>query len=481
MEVIETATKAGTAPAGAATTPAPAVQPTRTANQATEQALAQTEEPRGAASVPVAKPGPLLLLNPAVGAPGSAVGVAGSGFDPGATVNVTVKRGENDRGQDVGFAQADQGGSFGGISFNIPEGIGGGTFVVLAQQENSDKVARATGQVQSASPTVKFGTQVGKPGDRITISAKGFVPNETVNVYFNSIGSDPVAQLQADQGGGLGRASVTVPYGAAGSNSFILMGEKSQSPVTVQFLMLNFYPAAGVSVYAAKADTALTFSGTDFGPSERVNIYLNSLQSPPVASVETDAEGAFTNAGEFVIPFSLSGKNTFIFVGDQSQAAVTAGFDVLPYTPYAEASTYGARPGTTITFYGRDFARDEVVRVYVGRGQGSAGSEVSCFKTDSRGAISGVGGYTIPHDAEPGKTTFVLVGDKSKAEAPVAFQVMDPGGPVAPTAEEAKEFHCPYDNEPAEMEGQPEPAAPAPAPATTDQQPAAVPAKPEGE
>lgn len=472
VAVVQTTPDAGSSPAAS----------TAKAVQAAQSTPAPDKPLVAAASVPVSKPGPLLLLNPAVGAPGSAVSVAGSGFDAGATVDVSVKRSESDKGQDIGFAQVDQGGSFGGLNFNIPDGIGGGTFIVIAQQEKSDKRARATGQVQGASPTAKFGTQVGKPGDRLTVSAKGFAPGETVNVYFNTIGSQPVAALQADQGGALGRASLTVPYGPAGNNSFILMGDRSQSPVTVQFLMLNFYPAAGLSSYAAKADTALSFSATGFGPSESVSIYLNSLQSPPVAAVESNGEGAFANAGEYVIPFSLNGKNTFVFVGEKSQAAVTAGFDVLPYTPYAEASTYGARPGTTITFYGRDFARNEVVHVFVGRGQQSAGKEVSCFKTDDRGGISGGGGYTIPHDAQAGKTTFSLVGSKSKAEAPVAFQLMDPGGAVPPSPDEAKEFRCPFEDDqpvntqPAAGTAAPVPAAPkqqtAPAGTAGSQQPA---------
>lgn len=393
-------------------------------------------------------PGPLVLLNPSSGTRGSTVGIAGSGFDPGSTIDLFVRTSESSQLTDLGFAQADGGGSFGGVSYSIPEDAAGGTFTIIAQQHNGEKRAEAVGQVTTASPSVKLGTQVGKAGDNLTVSGKGFIPGETVNVYFNSLSTEPIATIKADGGGGLGRASIRLPYGAVGDNSLIFMGEKSQSPVTTPFLLLSFYPSAAVSEYAAKADTTLTFSGTSFGPNERVLVYLNSLDTPPVAIVQTDEEGAFTGAGSFLIPFQLKGKNTFIFVGEQTQSATTAGFDVLPYTPYAEASTYGGQPGTAVTFYGQGFARQEIVRVYVGRGEGERGREVACFMTNNQGSIiGGTATYTIPSNAQPGKMNFTLVGDKSEAEATAVVQVMQATGPFQPglSEETEQEYVCPYD------------------------------------
>ena len=407
---------------------------------------------------------PLLLLNPAAAAPGSAIGVAGSGFDAGSTIDLFMLKNEQDEeGTSLGFAQADQSGSFGGVSFVIPDDIGGGSFIIEARQENSDNKARAVGQVRASSPAVTFGTQVGKAGDEVTISGKGFANGEKVDVYLNTINSQPIVSYVAGDGGTLNRASLKIPYAPAGNNSFIIVGEKSQSPVTIPFLMLNFYPSAGISAYAAKADTTLSFSGTDFGPGERVLVYLNSTSVAPIAIVQADEAGTFKAAGNFTIPFVLKGKNTFIFIGEQTQAAVTASFDVLPYTPYAEASTYGARPGTSITFYGRDFARNEIVRVYVGATQNSPGREVSCFLTDDKGAIASGGGYTIGTDLQPGQLNFVLKGDKSQVSVPATIEVMPATGPVQ-IPQEQREYACPFDQQGGE--GQPQAQ-----PQTQDQQP----------
>lgn len=416
-----------------------------------------------------------ILLNPATVRPGSSVGVTGSGFDPGSQIDFTLKRKADEKGQGIGFVQADKGGSFGGFSFTLPDTFSSGNFILVAKQHDGKHETSAIGRLTANSPVVTFGTQVGKPGDDIAFSLKGFSPREEVKVYWNSLGAQPVATLQMDEGGGLLSGSIPVPFGAVGNNSFIFVGEKSQSPVTVPFLMLNLYPVASISAYAAKADTTLTFDGSGFGPKERVRVYLNSVQSVPVGIIEADDTGSFEGAGAFLIPFDLKGKNSFILLGEQSQAPATVSFDVLPYTPYAEASTYGGRPGTTITFYGQGFARNEVVHIFVGRGQGSPGEEVTCAKTDRLGSLVAGGSYTIPHNAEPGKLSFSLVGSKSRAEATAVMEVMDPGGTVPPPAASPQPFKCPFNDTGSDgADSAPAAEAPAAAPATapTQQTPA---------
>ena len=396
----------------------------------------------------------ILLLNPATVMAGGTVNVSGSGFTPGATIDLVVKKDKGDKGQSLGFVQADQSGSFGGFSFTLPQDYAGRSFLLVGRQHDGKFEATAQGNAAANSPVVKFGTQVGKPGDSITYSAKGFVTGEEVKVYFNSLSGQPITTVKMDASGGLRQASIRVPFGAVGNNSFIFMGDKSQSPVTVPFLMLNLYPNAAVSAYAAKADTTLTFTGDGFGPHERVSVHLNSPSAPPLAVFEADDKGAFAGAGAFLIPFNLSGKNTFILVGEQSQAAATVSFDVLPYAPYAEPSTYGGRPGTTITFYGSGFARDEVVRVFAGATRDNPGQEVACFKTDNQGNVRGEGSYTVPGGVQKGTMSFRLVGDKSRGVATAAIQVMDAGGPVqVPTAQP---YSCPYDNQGQSQTAQPQ-------------------------
>lgn len=393
---------------------------------------------------------PLVLLNPSSARPGSTIGVTGSGFDPGTTVDITLKRTKDDTGKSLGFVQADKSGSFGGFNLTLPSDFVSGPFIVVAQQHGGAKEAFATGTVAANSPQVTFGTQVGKPGDVVAFSLKGFAPDEPVKIYFNSLTAPVLQTVHTDQNGNVRQDSLTVPFGAVGNNAFIFVGQKSQSPVTVGFLMLNLYPTLSVNTYATRADSTLTFSGKGFGPNERVLIHLNSVQSPPVAVVNADGQGSFKNAAPFTIPFELKGKNTFIAIGEQSQAPSTVSIDVLPYTPLAETSTYGGRPGTTVTFYGTGWARDEVIHVYAGRTPQSQGEMVSCFLSDAHGNFGAAGSYTLSPNLQPGQLLFTLIGNKSQVPASAKMQVMAPDTnmTVAP-APTATPFHCPYDNNPA--------------------------------
>jgi LysM repeat protein len=285
-----------------------------------------------------------------------------------------------------------------------------------------------------------LGTQAAKSGDTVQLSATGFGPDEDVNVYWNDLSSDVIGTVHTDESGGIRQGAVRVPFGAVGNNGFIFVGQVSQSPVTVPFQMLNLYPSVDLSSYAIKPDNVLSFSGKDFGPGENVTVYLNNPDSPPLTSIQTDDSGGFTNAGGFLVPFGLQGKQTLIFIGKESKAPTTASFDTLPYTPSAQPSTYGGRPGTILTFYAIGFARNEIVHAFVGRTQDSAGTEVSCFRTDPQGNAASGGSYVVPGDATPGQLVFSLEGSRSRSVATAALEVIATDVPVQVPPQAA--FQC---------------------------------------
>jgi hypothetical protein len=313
---------------------------------------------------------------------------------------------------------------------------------------------------------VTFGTQVGKPGDVIAYSLKGFAPNEKVSVYFNSLASPVLATMTTDLAGNVRQDSLSVPFGAIGNNSFIFVGAMSQSPVTVSFLMLNLYPTLTVNTYATRADSTLAFSGKGFGPKERVFIHLNSVQSPPIGIANADGQGTFKSGALFTIPFGVKGKSTFIAIGEQSQAPSTVGIDVLPYTPMAETSTYGGRAGTTITFYGTGFARGEIVHAFLGRTAQAQGDEVSCFTADAEGNFGAAGSYAIEAGLQAGQIAFTLTGENSAAPAIVKMQVMAASAnEPSPPKIKRPPFKCPLNSSSALSNSLPTPT-PAPTPQT---------------
>ena len=386
--------------------------------------------------------GALILLNPGVVRQGASMGVTGTGFDPRATVDVLVKQRKSDTGQPISLVHADKYGNF-YDNLTVPETLSAGPFFIEARERSSNKVTLAAGVVAGGTPQLKLDEQVGRPGDLITVSVHGFSPGETINVYWNTMIGQPFTTLHADSGGGIGQATVQVPFGATGVNTFLFVGAKSLSMVAAPFDLLSLYPTIKLSNYALQADHQLNFSGSGFGPGERVLVYLNTTMDQPMAVIQTTQNGSFANATGFAIPFNLKGRQTLIFLGEESRASVAISWTVLPYMPNAQASTYGALPGTTVSFYATGFARQEVVHVYLGHTQNTAGNMVSCFRTDDRGNAAAAGSYVVPGDAQ-GKLVFTLIGAKSEGTALATMSISAPPSPVQVPPQPT--FTCPLDN-----------------------------------
>ncbi len=411
--------------------------------------------------------GPLVLLNPGVVKQGNQVTVTASGFDPGSAVDLIVTRQGSPTALATTPAKADKSGMV-IATITAPTSLSSGTFVVTAREHNSKNTAQGIGTVAGGSPYVKLSKQVGQPGTAITITLHGFAPRESVNVYWNTMSGTPVTTLAMDGGGGVGQATLRVPFGAVGDNTFLFVGQTSQSLAATDFLVLSLYPSVKLSSYALQADHVISYSGSGFGPGERVLVFANGTNSPPLALIQTDANGAFKNAPGFVIPFSLKGKQTLIFMGEQSRAPETVSFTVLPYSPQVEPSTYGGFPGTTISFFATGFARGEVVHVYVVHNKGEKGNMVACFQTDNKGNAGAVGSYLIPGNAQ-GTVGFTLVGATSGGVGVASVKVTAPPTPVQTPPQPP--FTCPLDSQAQQTPAPPAPAQPAAPPA--DQQPAA--------
>jgi hypothetical protein len=271
------------------------------------------------------------------------------------------------------------------------------------------------------------GKAAGKPGDSVTVSASGFGAGERINVYWGRTVGTPAATLTADGSGTVGRASVPVGVAPVGTTTLVLVGQTTHTTATAAYQMLGLYPTTASRPYAVKSGNPMTFSGNGFAPGEPVLIYLNATGGLPALTATAGSNGSF--ATSFVVPFGLKGSQSLTAVGEQSRAAVSSGFDVLPYNPVAQASTYGAMPGTALTFYASGFAANEVVLVYTGGGHGQTGQLVSAFRVSAMGTASAAGHYIVPSGVGPG-LYFNLVGQQSGGSATAKVSVTAPAQPV---------------------------------------------------
>lgn len=377
--------------------------------------------------------GPLITLNPGLVRPSTPITVSGTGFDAGSRVDVLLgaSGGKSNKAVPVATATAGKDGSI-SATFQFPAQASavGTTQEITAQQRGGNKVAKAEAAMTGgAAGEAKLSAVVGKPGDTVNLSVSGFAPGEDLNVYWGRISGPPSATLKADSAGSLSKAPLRVGLGAVGTTSLVIVGAKSGAAASLPFQILRLYPSVAMKPYAVKAAQPIGFAGKGFDPGERVLVHMNSAAGQPIMALPTDQYGAFSASG-IVIPFELTGKQSLVFIGEQSRASTTSGFTVLPYQPVVRASTYGASPGTSITFYATGFAPNEAVHVYVGAGKGGAGGElIAAFRVDAKGRIGAGGSYMIPGNAQ-NAVTFTLVGGRSNATATTTVKVDNSGGAV---------------------------------------------------
>ncbi|MGY1708313.1 hypothetical protein ACI8AC_02245 [Geodermatophilus sp. SYSU D00758] len=438
----------------------------------------------------IAPAGSVITLNPAVAQPGASITVSGFGFDPGSTVDLVLSAAGAAEGEGVGSAEADEDGGF-STQLALPERLAPGNLEVTAKQRDSDITATAEAVATAGTGSVELSETTGKPGDVIAVSARGFEPGETINVYWGRVTGEPSATLTADESGGVGEASVRVGTGTVGDGTLVLVGETSGTAATAAFHLTGLYPTVAAEPYAVKARQAVTLSGEGFAPDEQVLIYINASSGSPLMTTQADDQGDFGGVG-FEVPYGLKGSNSLVMIGEQSRASASSGFEVLPYTPSAQPSTYGGAPGTTFSFFAEGFGPDEVVLVYLGRGQGNPGELVTAFQVDDQGA-AGAGGSFQVDGSDQGTLTFGLVGRDSGSETTAEFQVSAPAGPVGDVppreeytlppelAEEPGESRAdqPAEGAPPAPAPPPEGAPPAPAPPPEGAPPAPAP-PPEG-
>jgi hypothetical protein len=370
--------------------------------------------------------GPLILVNPGLATPGGQVSVQGSGFIPGTSVAVWLEAGHSGKGTVIAHGTASKYGTL-NTGFTMPTSLTGATATVVAQQGGGGKTATAqiVTPIGVGRATID-GKAAGKPGDTVTISASGFGSGEKVDVFWGRVAGTPAATLTADGSGSIGQASVPVGVAPVGPTTLVLVGEKTKTTATASYQMLGLYPGIQPHPYAVQAGHSATLTGSGFAPGEQVLVYLNAASGPPALTATASSAGRLSV--NFMVPFGLKGSQTLTALGEESRASVDSGFDVLPYSPVAQASTYGALPGTAISFYASGFAANEVVEVYLGRGQGSSGQLVSAFRVNSQGSAAAAGSYVIPNGT--GGLSFTLVGQESGGSAVAKISVTKPSQPV---------------------------------------------------
>jgi hypothetical protein len=359
--------------------------------------------------------GAIIVVNPGLVAPGGKAAVQGAGFGAKSTVDLLLKTKASDtRGKAIGTVKADRNGSI-SASFTTPEKVTSKPATLVAQQRSGDRVAQAQVVSGGGIGAVKLNKAIGRPGDSVSLSIRGFGRSEPIDVYWGRVGGTPLTTLTADPSGGIGRADIKVGVVPTGNSTLVLVGRKSKTTATAPFQMMGLYPSLKPSPYAVKSGHRLTLSAKGFAPSERVLFYINTAGGIPAFAANADASGMVRQVA-FQVPFGLRGKQSVTAIGDQTRAVVRTGFQVTPYAPAAEPSAYAGKAGTSVSFYVTGFAAREKVTIYAGGSGSGPGKRVGTFQVDEKGAATAVGSYKITK-ADEGGVSFRFVGQTSNGTA----------------------------------------------------------------
>jgi hypothetical protein len=274
-----------------------------------------------------------LTLQSADLTPDARLTFAGRGFSGGEPASVTVEDDQGTVQTRLESAKVESDGQINMLSVSVPGGLAPGPHTLRVTGQTSGRFGRAIFQLQWQPPAVHLDAYTGKPAHTFGFSGAGFVPGEQVDIYIGSAQpASPLATIAADGRGEIGGRDMAIPQLNPGDYRLAFIGRNSRTPASVGFNVQGFHPWVVLDNYYVAPQAGVGFTGVDFVPGEVVQVYLNTRLSQPVAQVTADADGRVAVKNAFTLP-DLGGNNQLIFVGQQSQAEVSATVTTAAATP----------------------------------------------------------------------------------------------------------------------------------------------------
>ena len=260
---------------------------------------------------------PAIVVSPAAGPPGTVVTVSGAGFGKSENISISF----DSTMLKTKPLVTNGSGSFAPILIKVPAATTAGSHTISALGGNTGQQAQATFTVTS---TVAVSPATGPPGSTVQVSGTGFGASEGVDVYFDAT---DLTLAQTGATGSFGPVSITVPAEAvSGSHTVSAQGRQSGAFAQATFTVTAATtPAIVVSPATGPPGSTAKVTGTGFGPSERVDIYLDTTD---LALAQTGATGSFGPVSITVPGSAVPGAHTVSAQGRQSGAFAQATFTV---------------------------------------------------------------------------------------------------------------------------------------------------------
>jgi hypothetical protein len=298
---------------------------------------------------------PRLRVSPSGGGIGSSARISLTGYEPGETVKIRWKRPD---GVYVTVPVLLSNGSTTTAPTVSSNGSGSYTIVVPAYAGPGPTTIRAAGTATTSNAAVTFTVATCAPspttvyaGRAISFPCAGFLPGETVDIYWKSTATSAIKTFVAGQDGS-GVAAFKVPAATRGTANLIAKGRSSGrtvvSPITVtSYLRLTPASGPGGTTVSAKV------YGFKAGEKICVRRIVDSTTITITCSLTADSVGSSPTFSFKVGDNDPTGVQTVTATGDQGSSA-TRTFNVTaqaaePTVPATPTGTPTATPSATPT------------------------------------------------------------------------------------------------------------------------------------
>lgn len=350
-----------------------------------------------------------VLANPAVSAsktsitPGESLTLTGQGFTPGANLIIGMGGVNTGAGGNYGTATVDGSGRF-TLDVTLakyPDGspLHADTIVVLAHNADGSEKAGAHLQVL-ANPTLTADKTSIKPGDRVTLTGKGFTPGVALTVSLGDINtgaSGTYGTAIADSSGNFSLAVslATFPDGSAlrpGAIVLLVHNADGSEKATAQLQVLP-NPALVASASTIRPSDQVMLTGTGFTPGTAITIRLGGVNTGASGNYGTTVAN---NLGGFALPVTLARypdgsvlqPGTIVLVAHNAggQENATVQLQVIA-APSLTVDRTVIQPGDRIVLTGQGFAAGTLVSISLGRPNSGAGGNYGSAIADASGRV----------------------------------------------------------------------------------------------
>lgn len=368
---------------------------------------------------------PSISLSRTSGSVASSITVTGSAFGSGETVDIFL---DSTQSTAIAGTTAAGDGSF-SVAFKVPDATGG-SHKVYARGRTSGASANQPFRV---TPSLIRNPSSGSNGTKISVSAKGFGANESVQLRWDS-SSGPVLATLTSGASGSARGSFRIPTGSSNGNHTIYGGGLTSGLRASKTVAVSNPTTASVSVSLSPSSgsprSTVTASGANFSANETVDLFWDTSTTSGGSGA---ADGAGNVAITVAVPLMPAGNHTVAVKGRTSGKSATATYAVVPSLELAPASGAGR---SSVTVKGRGWSANTSVSVYWNRTATKSGTLVCTVTASSTGTFSCT--LTVPNVSAG---TYPIVGVQGSATATANFQVtaaaaaglsVGEGSPTAP-------------------------------------------------